>query len=95
MGSEMCIRDRSKGVIATAKVALGAVAPTVVVVPEAAKAIIGTKLDDSALEKLAAACSAACNPIDDKRGTVEYRTRVAGVLATRAAKIAYERAGGK
>ena len=85
----------SKGVIAAAKVALGAVAPTVVVVPEAAKAIIGTKLDDSALEKLAAACSAACNPIDDKRGTVEYRTRVAGVLATRAAKIAYERAGGK
>ena len=94
VGVGICL-TLSKGVIATAKVALGAVAPTVVVVPEAAKAIIGTKLDDSALEKLAAACSAACNPIDDKRGTVEYRTRVAGVLATRAAKIAYERAGGK
>ena len=94
VGAGICL-TLSRGVIKSAKVALGAVAPTVVVVPAAAKAIIGTKLDDEALEKLAAACSAACNPIDDKRGTVEYRTRVAGVLARRAAKIAYERAGGK
>ena len=44
---------------------------------------------------MAEACSAACNPISDKRGTVEYRTKVAGVLAKRAAKIAFKRAGGK
>jgi CO/xanthine dehydrogenase FAD-binding subunit len=49
----------------------------------------------AALDKLAAACSAACRPIDDKRGTIEFRTKVAGVLARRAAKIAFERAGGK
>ena len=85
----------SGGVIKSAKVALGAVAPTVVIVPDGADSIIGTTLDGDALEKLAAACSAACNPIDDKRGTVEYRTRVSGVLAKRAAKIAFERAGGK
>jgi carbon-monoxide dehydrogenase medium subunit len=84
-----------KGVITSARVALGAVAPTVLLVKDAAKAIIGTKLDDAALDKLAAAASAACKPIDDKRGTVEFRTEVAGVLAKRAAKIAYERAGGK
>ncbi|MAW29561.1 MAG: oxidoreductase, partial [Gammaproteobacteria bacterium] len=84
-----------KGVIKTARVALGAVAPTALLVENAAKAIVGTKLDDEALDALAAACSAACNPIDDKRGTVEYRTRVAGVLAKRAANIAFERAGGK
>jgi carbon-monoxide dehydrogenase medium subunit len=83
-----------RGVVKKAKVALGAVAPTAVVVPAAARALVGSKLDDAALEKLAAACSAACNPIDDKRGTVEYRTRVAGVLAKRAAKIAFQRAGG-
>ena len=83
-----------RGVVKTARVVLGAVAPTAVIVAKAAKAIIGTKLDDEALEKLAAACSAACNPIDDKRGTIEYRTKVAGVLAKRAAKIAYQRAGG-
>lgn len=85
----------SKGTVKEARVALGAVAPTVLLVSKAAKAIEGTKLDDEALAKLAAACEAACSPIDDKRGTVEFRTEVAGVLARRAAKIAYERAGGK
>lgn len=84
-----------RGKIKKARVALGAVAPTAILVPAAAKAIVGTKLDDDALAALAAACSAACNPIDDKRGTVAYRTRVAGVLARRAALIAFERAGGK
>lgn len=85
----------SKGVITAARVALGAVAPTVQLVAAAAKAIIGTKLDDAALEKLGAAASAACRPIDDKRGTIEFRTKVAAVLAKRAATIAYTRAGGK
>ena len=82
-------------IVKQARVALGAVAPTVVTVPKAARALVGTKLDDKALMKLAAACEAACSPIDDKRGTVEYRTEVAGVLARRAAKIAYDRARGK
>jgi carbon-monoxide dehydrogenase medium subunit len=84
----------AKGVVKAARVALGAVAPTVVLVPEAAKAIIGTKLDAKAMDALAAACSAACNPIDDKRGTKDYRIKVAGVLARRAAKIALDRAKG-
>ena len=84
-----------KGTIKDARVVLGAVAPTIIVVPAAAKALIGSKLDAAALEKLAAACSAACKPIDDKRGTIEFRTKVAGVLARRAAEIAYKRAGGK
>ena len=75
--------------------ALGAVAPTVRLVPAAAKAIIGTKMDKAALDKLAEACSAACSPIDDKRGTREFRIKVAGVLARRAAMIARKRAGGK
>lgn len=84
-----------RGVITKARVALGAVATTVLLVKEAAKAIIGTKLDDAAKAKLSAACSAACKPIDDKRGTIEFRTDVAGVLARRAAETAYARAGGK
>jgi carbon-monoxide dehydrogenase medium subunit len=85
----------SKGVITAARVSLGAVAPTVLLVSAAAKAIIGTKLDDAALDKLGEAASAACRPIDDKRGTVEFRTKVAAVLTKRAAKTAYSRAGGK
>ena len=84
----------SRGIVQSAKVVLGAVAPTAVIVPAAAKALIGTKLDDAALDKMVAACRAACKPIDDKRGTIAYRTKVAGVMARRAALIAYERAGG-
>ncbi len=82
-----------KGLVSKARVVLGAVAPTAILVPEAAEALIGTKVDKKALENLAAACSAACRPIDDKRGSAEYRTRIAGVMAGRAAKIAFKRAG--
>ena len=49
-------------------------------------------VDDAALQKLDAAARAACQPIDDKRGTKEYRIKVAGVLARRTALIALERA---
>jgi len=83
------------GVVEAARVALGAVAPTVLLVEEAGKALVGTKLDKAALDRLAEACSAACRPIDDKRGTIEFRKQVAGVLAKRAAANAYARAGGK
>jgi carbon-monoxide dehydrogenase medium subunit len=82
------------GLCTAARVGLGAVAATPLLVNEAASALIGTKVDDAALEKLGAAASAACRPIDDKRGTIEYRTKVAGVLARRAAAIALQRARG-
>ncbi len=80
------------GLISAARVALGAVAPTALLVDAAAQAIIGSRLDAAACQALEAAARAACRPIDDKRGTAAYRTRVAGVLATRAARIAYGRA---
>ncbi len=82
------------GTVTAARVALGAVAPKVLLVDAAAKAIIGTTLGDAALAALASAAEAACNPIDDKRGTIAFRTTTAGVLARRAAQIAYARASG-
>jgi carbon-monoxide dehydrogenase medium subunit len=82
------------GVCTAARVGLGAVAPTVLLVEAAANALIGSRLEDAALEKAASACSAACRPIDDKRGTIVYRTKVAGVLLKRTAAIAARRAGG-
>ena len=93
VGAGVALALDEKGVCTHARVALGAVAPTPLLVSDAAKALIGTRVDDAALKALATAASAACNPIDDKRGTVEYRIKVAGVLARRAAAIAYERAG--
>jgi carbon-monoxide dehydrogenase medium subunit len=82
------------GNCASATIALGAVAPTVVRVPDAEAALAGKAIDEAALAAVAAAASAACNPINDKRGTIEYRRQVAGVLAKRAVRKAAERAGG-
>jgi CO/xanthine dehydrogenase FAD-binding subunit len=80
------------GTCTAARVSLGAVAATALLVDEAAATLIGTKLDEAALDNLSAAASAACKPIDDKRGTIEFRTDVAGVLARRVALDALERA---
>lgn len=83
------------GLCKSARVALGAVAPTVVLVPEAGNALAGSRLDDAAIAAMVQAVEAACAPITDKRGTIEFRTKTAGVLAKRAALIAYARAGGQ
>lgn len=90
VGVNLTLKD---GVCTAARVGLGAVAPTVLLVEDAAKALIGSKLDAAALDAAAAACSAACRPIDDKRGTIVYRTKVAGVLLKRTTAIAADRAG--
>lgn len=82
------------GRCAEARVALGAVAERILLAREAADALVGTSLDAAALERLSATASAACRPIDDKRGTRAFRLSVAGVLARRAAKTALERARG-
>lgn len=82
------------GTCTAARVALGAVAATVILVEDAANALVGTQVDDAALDAAAAACMAAATPIDDKRGTVEFRKKVAGVLCKRAATIARDRAKG-
>jgi carbon-monoxide dehydrogenase medium subunit len=80
------------GTITAARVSLGAVAPRVLLVADAAQAIVGSRLDRAAQDRLEAAARAACRPIDDKRGTTEFRVDVAAVLARRAALIALDRA---
>jgi carbon-monoxide dehydrogenase medium subunit len=92
VGAGVSVTLDDAGVCTSARVGLGAVAPKALLVADAAAALIGSKLDEAALDAAAAAASAACNPINDKRGTLEYRVKVVGVLTRRAAKIAYERA---
>ena len=89
VGVSLTMKD---GTCTAARVGLGAVAPTVLLVDAAGKALVGSKLDDKALEAAAAACRAVCKPIDDKRGTIVYRTKIAGVLLKRATTIAAARA---
>jgi carbon-monoxide dehydrogenase medium subunit len=92
VGAGVSLTLDAGGAITAARVSLGAVAPRVLLVPEAARAIVGSRLDRPAQDRLEAAARAACQPIDDKRGTTEFRIEVAGVLARRAALIALDRA---
>lgn len=93
-GAGVSVTLDDKGVCTAARVAIGAVAPTAILVPEAAEALIGTEVDEKALQAAADASSTASSPITDRRGTVEYRRHVVGVLTKRAAAIAAERARG-
>jgi carbon-monoxide dehydrogenase medium subunit len=92
VGCGVCLTLDAKDTCTAARVSLGAVAERPLLVAAAAVALVGSKVDAAALEKLDAAARAACRPIDDKRGTKDYRIKVAGVLARRAAQIALERA---
>jgi carbon-monoxide dehydrogenase medium subunit len=92
VGAGVSLTLDGSGTIAAARVSLGAVAARVLLVPEAAQAIVGGRLDAAAQQRLEAAARAACHPIDDKRGTIEFRTDVAAVLTRRTALIALDRA---
>ena len=91
-GAGVALTLDDSGVCTAAQVSIGAVAITALVVPDAAAALVGTRVDDAALAAAAAASSALAKPITDKRGTVEYRKKVVGVLTKRAGAIARDRA---
>lgn len=92
VGAAVRITLDAAGVCVAARVAIGAVAPTAILVPEAAAALVGSRLDDAALTRAGAAASAAARPISDKRGSADYRRKIAAVLTRRAAGIAAQRA---
>ena len=91
-GAGVALTLDDSGTCTAARVAIGAVAPTALLVPAAAAALIGTKVDDDALAAAGAACTAAASPISDKRGTIEYRNKVVAVLCRRAGANARDRA---
>ena len=95
VGCGISVTLDENGVCTAARCSLGAVAPTVLLVQAMADILVGNKLDADTLAKLDAAAQAAAKPISDKRGTAEYRTKIAGVLARRTAAIAFDRAMGK
>ena len=78
--------------VTAAKIALGAVGPTQIVATRAAESLIGKRLDEGALAAAARLASEAATPIDDMRGTTEFRMHVTGVLTRRTITIAADRA---
>lgn len=94
-GAAVSVTVDGSGRCTAASVAVGAVAPTALPVPASADALVGSELNDAAIERAAEAARAVARPIDDRRGTVAYRRHVVGILVKRAAATAAGRARGQ
>ncbi len=83
--------ELSEGKVQLARIALGAVAPTVIRVTEAEAYLQGRTLSEEVLDKVEDLAEAAAVPITDVRASAEYRSAMAGVLARRVLLLAAER----
>ena len=90
-GTGVSITLDTAGVCTAARVAIGAVAPTALLVEAAGQTLVGSKLEDDAIDSAVTAVRAAASPISDKRGSAQYRTHVVGVLVKRAIQRAQAR----
>ena len=90
-GTGVSITLDTTGVCTAARVAIGAVAPTALLIEASGQALVGSKLEDDAIDRAVTAVRAAASPISDKRGSAQYRTHVVGVLVKRAIQRAQAR----
>jgi carbon-monoxide dehydrogenase medium subunit len=86
------VLDESRSRIQSARVALGAVAPTPLFIPAAGEALAGQPINAETLEKAAKLAQEAARPITDMRGTAEYRKHLSGVMTRRTLEKAIARA---
>jgi carbon-monoxide dehydrogenase medium subunit len=82
----------SGGKVETCAIGLTNVHETPLLAADAAKAVIGTNLDQAALKNAASAAEAIMSPAADARGPVEYRKHVGGIMVMRALQRAASRA---
>lgn len=84
----------SGGKVASCSIGLTNVAETPLWAQEAATILIGSTLDAATVKRAVAAAEAITAPASDARGPAQYRTKMAGVMLTRALARATSRARG-
>jgi carbon-monoxide dehydrogenase medium subunit len=82
----------SGGKVATCSIGLTNVAETPLWAEEAAQIVVGSTLDSATVKKAVAAAEKITSPASDRRGSPEYRTKMAGVMVARALARARTRA---
>jgi carbon-monoxide dehydrogenase medium subunit len=92
-GASVVLDERGE-LIQSARLALGAVAPTPLYLPEVGQYLAGRRVSSEAIAKASDMAREAARPIDDVRGTVAQRVHLSGVLASRALQKAIQRAKG-
>lgn len=94
VGASVVLND-AKDKFVSARIALGAVAPTPLFAKAASDGLAGQPVNDESIAQAAAAARAIAKPITDMRGTAEFRTHITGVLVERVLKAAIARAKGE
>lgn len=89
------VLDASGGTFVSARIGLGAVAPTPLLAAAAGESLAGQPVNDDSLEQAARLAQEIASPITDMRGTREYRIHVTGVLVRRVLQAAVARARGE
>jgi carbon-monoxide dehydrogenase medium subunit len=92
VGTQLTVQD---GTCTSARIALGAVAPTIVRATEAEQALEGQEVTPELLDKAASLAVGSAKPISDQRGSAEYRLHLVRVLTRRTLQTAFERATGR
>lgn len=82
-------RDKVKEV----SIALTNVGSTALKASQAEESLLGNKLDDAAIAKAAQLAMSICEPVEDQRGSVEYKTAMAGEMVQQALRTAQTRCG--
>ena len=90
VGAALCLAVGG-GKCSSARIALGAVAPTVLRAADAEELLTGRALTPAMISDAATLAAAGCRPIDDLRASAEYRRRTAGVLVRRLLTDAWAR----
>ncbi|SDD24807.1 carbon monoxide dehydrogenase, medium subunit [Cupriavidus sp. YR651] len=83
---------RTGDTVSDVRIALTNVAPTAIRATDAEQALRGKPFDESVVAEAARLAMAVCDPVEDLRGDVEYRTAMAGEMVRRALTVAYSRA---